>query len=654
MLRPFRIPETRLLVINDLVVQVTVTFRTDEDEEMRYRYAEDEELQSLVQTSVISLVNCGYTDGIARGPGFVLYQKRKKWPIGRRYIFTRHGEPLQSSLHKYFFQLELLDWEGQQHGNVVEITELRGVGMSPSSSSIAGSTIEGLEAVALPPMSAIFGQGVPSEELVPTPKRSNLAQSDFTNSHQKVGENSADDFSLFEADLDNGYKRTQHSSVGNGSTMQQNTEDSPDLSTAGRTRTLSRSSVGSVDSNTGRNMIETEERVVGRQTEDSGSVGRLGRTSWYRSLHGISPLSRPAKSLSSENEIGLGVMEPPQIPRVAGTPHKSPGTNTGQSLPPPVRGAESSGLGSIAQRFRRKLLSPIPIPRVASRLAHASDAGSASESEPAEGSVRDTTAAEGKRKLATEAPRTDMPPPRKRPAHVQPTKESEIELEPETELEPESKQLPSRRPSVPEAVKNALWRRLRTPLSRRADTGAPKLSVRERIAAFNSLSVRGRGTTVPSSQSVLTPVTESYAEDSEIRSSNNSPIQEKSKQIKAATIRTRVGTTTGFLSVAAPKAMATVENQHQSHTNNSVRADSPALSQMSSVSSRVQDTINALERAGVQVQQQDMERSGIKRPAESGDALTSPTKRPRAPSVGTSRRNPLRVMHQMVRRHTGR
>ncbi|KAJ2608811.1 hypothetical protein H4S08_004311 [Coemansia sp. RSA 1365] len=641
MLRPFRIPETRLLVINDLVVQVTVTFRTDEDEEMRYRYAEDEELQSLVQTSVISLVNCGYTDGIARGPGFVLYQKRKKWPIGRRYIFTRHGEPLQSSLHKYFLQLELLDWEGQQHGNVVEITELRGVGMSPSSSSIAGSTIDGLEAVALPPMSAIFGQGVTSEELVPTPKQNNLAPSDFTNSHQKVGENGVDDFSLFESDLDNGYKRTQHSSVGNGSTMQQNTEDSPDLSIAGRTRTLSRSSVGSVDSNTGRSMIETEERVIGRQIEDSS---RLGRTSWYRSLHGISPLSRPAKSLSSENEIGLGVTEPPQIPRVAGTIHKSPGTNTGQSLPP-VRGAESSGLGSIAQRFRRKLLSPIPIPRVASRLAHASDLGSASESEPAEGSVHDTTETEGKRKLATEAPSTDMPPPRKRPAHVQPTKESETELEPETELESEPKQSSSRRPSVPEAVKNALWRRLRTPLSRRADTGATKLSVRERIAAFNSLSVKGRNA-VTSSQPILTPVTESYAEESEMRGSNN-PIQERNEQ-KATTIRTRVGTSTGFLSVGTPKAITTVENS-QSHT--SARADSPALSQMSSVSSRVQDTINALERAGVQ---QDMNRSSIKRPADSKDTLTSPTKRQRAPSVGTSRRNPLRVMHQMVRRHTGR
>ncbi|KAJ2863784.1 hypothetical protein GGI22_001878, partial [Coemansia erecta] len=50
-LRPFRIPETRLLAINELVVQVTLTFRTDEDEELRYRYTENKFLQSLVQTS---------------------------------------------------------------------------------------------------------------------------------------------------------------------------------------------------------------------------------------------------------------------------------------------------------------------------------------------------------------------------------------------------------------------------------------------------------------------------------------------------------------------------------------------------------------------------------------------------------------------------
>ncbi|KAJ2394057.1 hypothetical protein GGI23_004835, partial [Coemansia sp. RSA 2559] len=55
-LRPFRIPETRLLAISELVVQVTSTFRTDDDEELRYRYTENKFLQSLVQTSVVSLV----------------------------------------------------------------------------------------------------------------------------------------------------------------------------------------------------------------------------------------------------------------------------------------------------------------------------------------------------------------------------------------------------------------------------------------------------------------------------------------------------------------------------------------------------------------------------------------------------------------------
>ncbi|KAJ2889499.1 hypothetical protein IWW38_004669, partial [Coemansia aciculifera] len=104
-LEPFKVPETRLLAISELVVQVTITFRTDEDEELHYRYDQDAELQALVQTAVVSLVNCGYTTGVAKGPGFLLHQVRKKWPIGRRYIFTKDGEPMQSSLHKYFFQL---------------------------------------------------------------------------------------------------------------------------------------------------------------------------------------------------------------------------------------------------------------------------------------------------------------------------------------------------------------------------------------------------------------------------------------------------------------------------------------------------------------------------------------------------------------------
>lgn len=158
-LAPFKIPETRLLVINELVAQVTLTFRTDEDEELSYRYRQNPLLQDLIQTSVISLVNCGYIQGISRGPGFLLHQMRKKWPIGKKYIFTRHGEPLQSSIYKYFFQLEFIDEPiGLQVPEILEISELRGsqgVSASPAMSVVSsfnGSMIDGLDARTLPPM----------------------------------------------------------------------------------------------------------------------------------------------------------------------------------------------------------------------------------------------------------------------------------------------------------------------------------------------------------------------------------------------------------------------------------------------------------------------------------------------------------------------
>ncbi|KAJ1675446.1 hypothetical protein EV182_001252, partial [Spiromyces aspiralis] len=74
---------------------------------------------------------------------------RKKWPLGKRYIFTRHGNPLQSSIYKYFIHLEFIDETEHSHEPYIEISELRGVQNSPGVSSIAGSTIEGLDAIPL-------------------------------------------------------------------------------------------------------------------------------------------------------------------------------------------------------------------------------------------------------------------------------------------------------------------------------------------------------------------------------------------------------------------------------------------------------------------------------------------------------------------------
>ncbi|KAJ2188144.1 hypothetical protein GGH18_003731, partial [Coemansia sp. RSA 530] len=417
MLRPFRIPETRLLAINELVVQVTLTFRTDEDEEVRYRYELDAELQSLVQTAVVSLVNCGYTNGVARGPGFILHQMRKKWPIGRRYIFTRHGEPQHSSLHKYFLQLELVDAvDERDEVPVVEIAELRGVAQSPSVSSMAGSTIEGLDAVTLP-MEAILGHVGDMGH-----RRSGSGYSVHSGYSGRSGYSERQSFgydgarqrpespSPRQEELESEYQSARERAYpelqgSHGDTSVQGVGGDSGFGSSGQgtvlTRSISRSSVGSVRT---MQSVEMSGQSAGMHARDrtrqsvspqvrpsavaaaaaSGPVRRttesprkphspanspgeqlsLGRTSWYRSLHGISPLSRQQKSLSSsDNEIHLSALSEPadsatQIPRVAGNAQPTSGLR-----PPRAPIAKESGLNGLAQRWTRKILSPINIHR---------------------------------------------------------------------------------------------------------------------------------------------------------------------------------------------------------------------------------------------------------------------------------------------------
>ncbi|KAJ1728528.1 hypothetical protein LPJ61_003990 [Coemansia biformis] len=704
MLKPFRIPETRLLAINELVAQVTLTYRTDEDEEMGYRYQQDRQLQLLVQTAVVSLVNCGYTNGVARGPGFVLHQMRKKWPIGRRYIFTRHGEPLQSSLHKYFFQLELVDDEHEDKP-VLEITELRGVAQSVS--SVAGSTIEGLEAVSLPPMAAIFGQGVPQESSTdrrrsgsgysvrsvhsalsmhstysthrprspfyyeagrrpesPSPLRGirEAPAGDRTSRLGAYGTSAnggpADDRL---ADTHLGARADAQQGNGTLAALPAEYVGSPDPSTV-RTRSISRSSVGSMQSV--EQLVENS-APAGPAHGAAGNGERLGRTPWYRSLHGISPLSRQPKSLSSsDNEALLGAaaasVEATRIPRIAGP--------LSGVRPPPVPPA-SPGLSGIASRLRRKILSPISMPRQRpsesdkSREEHAGwrKAGTlrAVESRPEAvlySAIPVPVTTPEKRKLEVEPQptgirRPDMPPPSKRPVP---------RPRPSPEEFPESV-------SIPKAVKNVLLRRLKSPLSRHADKSSARLSVRERIAAFNDL-------TVDSSES-------SQRQDSDATAQSTAVAQESPESVggKAGALagerepgvaatriplfatpasagRIRVGTATGFVSVAAGRPLS------RTSTNNG-RAASPALSQMSTVSARVQDAINALERASSGATPQPTASwSGTKRGANGPlEVLASPTKRPRAPSAadearrnGASRLNPLNMVNRLVRRNTDR
>ncbi|KAJ2777320.1 hypothetical protein GGI15_004544, partial [Coemansia interrupta] len=296
-LQPFRIPETRLLAINDLVAQVTLTFRTSDDEELRHRYDRSPHLQQLVLTTAISLVNCNYTSGMGRGPGFLIHQMRKKWPIGRRYIFTRHGEPLHSSMHKYFLQLEFTDDDisaaGEDSGELLEIVEMRAVGASPALSSYAGSMIEGLEAVELPEAEVLGYAGAGHSGVTPAMRRASVADQAMQQQSPLMRARSV--------------SRSSFGSVGQPSSAWEQQQQQQRTSPAGR----------QAPSNVQQPVSAASTATVRASVSPPGDA-RLGRTVWYRSLHGISPLSRQPKSLSSEGEFfqsgdeqGAHTMPPP-------------------------------------------------------------------------------------------------------------------------------------------------------------------------------------------------------------------------------------------------------------------------------------------------------------------------------------------------------
>ncbi|KAJ2812809.1 hypothetical protein H4S07_001134 [Coemansia furcata] len=676
-LEAFKVPETRLLAINELVVQITLTFRTDEDEELHYRYDQDGELQALVQTAVVSLVNCGYTIGVAKGPGFLLHQVRKKWPIGRRYIFTKDGEPMQSSLHKYFFQLEFIDDAVAGDVPVIEIAELRGVGLSPSASSYNGSVIEGLESVTLPPMAAMFGSSPPSfleSGDLYGHRRSGSALSGYSAASHRVNEGyerrSSSRLSLRDAGGEGsvGSYGRQRNLYQDAASAREHYRNAKGLATAGPssvaqyvqyysprqavdeqpgggadnggvdmsetqspvtvamgTRSVSRSSVGSVQTM----QSVSEIAAAGSQQKADGDVGdgpgsgvRLGRSSWYRSLHGISPLSRQPKSLSSEAEfVGSGDAKAHEsrIPRVAGA---LPGSRVAGA-----REEGASGLGGIAGRIKRKLLTPMLIHRQRRSLARqppvaeGSDVDTSDFTGSEDGSAlgdSSAAAAQHRRRLSsTDASlvstspsllatppgvsRPDMPPPSTRPpGRAFSRAEGEVT-------------------SIPTAVKNALLRRLRSPVGGQPDKSASVISVRDKITAFNSLSVDSTPTRRPSSSASASSNAGRLSLDGVAPSAAATP----------GGPRVRVGTATGFISMRPPSRASSVR---------SARPASPALSLASNVSTRIQETISALERAaagGSPHVDGPVERSAAKRGAASADALEelrSPTKRPRAPS----------------------
>ncbi|KAJ2603544.1 hypothetical protein GGF39_000037 [Coemansia sp. RSA 1721] len=723
-LKPFRIPETRLLAINDLVVQVTLTFRTSDDEELQHRYDQNPLMQSLILTTVVSLFTAEVEDGC-----------------------------------------------------LLEISEIRNMGMmSPSmASSYAGSVIDGLDAVSLPPVEDVFspeeydmgGRGRRSSSVysgysmgnnrspVIRPvgsfsPRQGLIGSGSTGITPEIRRASISDDRTGGGVLRGGNYTTQYYAprYNNNNYSGQPpvaADDGPSPVLPGssiRTRSISRSSVGSartmnsvVDITFQKSpkisqqqqqqqqreglppqhptVINTSGSSTANNASTSVSPGsghlRLGRTNWYRSLHGISPLSRQPKSLSSsDNEfilngglnsaaadvaaVARGVGLTPQVapPRIAGTlppPSKIPKppmSTSAKRTAASESDQEEEGKASFASRLKRRVMTPLDIHN--NRVKSVDKQQSAI---PRPSSVS----------------RPDMPPPsntrpmsRASAASANKSRNTDV--------------------SIPAAVKNALMRRLRSPLGGHPDKSSSRLSVRERIAAFNTLSVRStpeRDMIEPGSTDVVESDGQQQQQQQQImlsvvdrpiktprtaRVAGNQAVDGLEEDVSGITTtprgkRTRLATATGFISVGSPAkssfnntaaAVAVTAAPHVFRSESPassglLRAESPAaMSAVSNVSVRVQDTIHALERAAnatpmrkpdtvlEMLHQTGSSTSGVKRVGNNDvfDEFASPSKRPRAPSMATQStpaqpeeektllRNPFSAMRNMVRRHTRR
>ncbi|KAJ2389489.1 hypothetical protein GGI05_003486, partial [Coemansia sp. RSA 2603] len=588
---------TRLLAINDVVAQVTLTFRTSDDEELRHRYDRSPHLQQLILTTAISLVNCNYTSGMGRGPGFLIHQMRKKWPIGRRYIFTRHGDPLHSSMHKYFLQLEFTDEPADAMGEMVEIVEMRALGASPALSSYAGSMIDGLEAVELPEAEVLGYEAERHDSghsgVTPAMRRASVADRPVQQQSPLMRARSV--------------SRSSFGSVGQPSAAWDYQRPQYQPRTSPATRPISTGAVQQPVSA----VSAASSATLGASVSPPGD-GRLGRTAWYRSLHGISPLSRQPKSLSSEGEFFQPTSEgqgsqpaPPPPPRVAGA---APPVSR---IPRPPA-SKPTAMASLASRLRRGVLAPL-------ERRHA---GRSAAEHPS--SIPRPPSA-----TAAQSEQSSMPPPPAATPRMQPRAHDS---------------------AVPSAVKHALLRRLRSPLGGFVDRAPSRASVRERIQAFDSLTVRG-GT--PEHE----PARPSFSDTPSGRSPPDALPPTMGK-------RTRVPTDTGFISQASPgRPLSRPSSRPLSRPSSPANT---AVSVRSNVSARVMDTIQALERSAAQVEQntgraEHLARgSGVKRQAEAPPDFVSPTKRTRdeAESLVADKShassNPFAAMNRLVRKHTRR
>ncbi|KAJ1980154.1 hypothetical protein H4R34_002563 [Dimargaris verticillata] len=133
-LRPFHIPETRIVFANNEITQVTLSYASYHSESNHTLYENSSELQRLVQLAVLAILRCDYTRGAVRGHGFTLHLVRKLWHLGEKYRFYKDRQLLRASPYKYNFYLELSDGPSSNiPAQALEISEMAEMGSPPGS-----------------------------------------------------------------------------------------------------------------------------------------------------------------------------------------------------------------------------------------------------------------------------------------------------------------------------------------------------------------------------------------------------------------------------------------------------------------------------------------------------------------------------------------
>ncbi|CAG8521175.1 21347_t:CDS:2 [Racocetra persica] len=96
---PFVLNQTRLVVISDQVVQITLSSKNSSSESL---YNRNQLMQDEVKKVVVAFIKLKEENLIVDGDGY----KKHSWQYGRKYVFFKNKSRLKVHRYKYTFELE--------------------------------------------------------------------------------------------------------------------------------------------------------------------------------------------------------------------------------------------------------------------------------------------------------------------------------------------------------------------------------------------------------------------------------------------------------------------------------------------------------------------------------------------------------------------